>query len=182
MKFILVLLLTISCAHKSPSVFKSTTKYDRSEWKHWTDKDKNCLNTRQEILRARSITEVKFNKKGCTVISGKWHDYYYPQIHTDAKNVEIDHLVPLKHAHDHGGSGWSKERKEQFANDPENLVITFKPYNRKKGAKGIDEWLPVNKEYACKYIADWKYIKSKYNLGISPQEYNTIKTSKCPNL
>lgn len=169
-----------SCAQKTgPVIYTPSTKYDRKEWKHWTDSDKNCQNTRQEILKARSITDVKFNKRGCTVVSGKWHDYYYAQVHTDAKNVEIDHLIPLKHAHDHGGDGWTAARKEQFANDPENLVITFKPYNRKKGAKGIDQWLPVNKEYACKYITDWQYIKSKYNLSISPKEHQTIVTSKC---
>ena len=180
MKYVLLLLFVISCSHQSPSRYLPSSKYDRKEWKHWSDKDKNCLNTRQEILRDRSITDVKMNKRGCIVVSGKWHDYYYPQVHTDAKNVEIDHLVPLKHAHDAGGDGWTAERKEQFANDPENLVITFKPYNRKKGAKGIDQWLPVNQDYACKYINDWKYIKSKYNLSISPKEHQTIVTAKGP--
>ena len=70
-------------------------------------------------------------------------------------------------------------RKEAFANDPENLVITFKSYNRKKGAKGIDEWLPVNHDYACKYIKDWQWVKSKYNLSIGPKEQNIISNSKC---
>lgn len=177
MKILSLLLILVSCSHQA---FQApSTKYDRKDWPHWVDKDRDCQNTRQEILINRSYTDVKMNKKGCTVTSGRWKDYYYPQVHTDAKNVDVDHLVPLKHAHDHGGAAWSRQQKEAFANDPENLVITFKSYNRKKGAKGIDEWLPVNHEYACKYIKDWQWVKSKYNLSIGPKEQNTISQSKC---
>lgn len=115
------------------------------------------------------------NKRGCIVKSGEWKDYYYPEVHTLASKVDIDHLVPLKYAHDNGAASWSEERKETFANDPENLVITNRSYNRQKGAKGIDQWLPVNKEYACKYIRDWMKIKKKYHLIIRDQERNAVQ-------
>lgn len=177
MKYVLILAILIACAHQVTKT--SHPKYSRSSWKHWTDDDGNCLNMRQEILKSRSLVKVKLNKKGCTVVSGKWDDYYYPEIHTKSKTVDIDHLVPLKLAHDQGGYEWSAEKKERFANDPENLVITNRSYNRKKGAKSIDQWLPVHQEYACKYIRDWKHIKKKYGLMITESEQKTIQVSRC---
>ncbi len=154
-------------------------KYLRSDWEHWIDKDKDCQNTRQEILIDRSLVKVSLNKKGCTVVQGNWMDYYHPEEHRLAKNVDIDHLVPLKHAHDSGAFSWSKDEKKHFANDPDNLVITNRSYNRMKGAKTIAEWLPVNKERACRYIKDWVHIKKKYNLVFQESEHSTIQMSGC---
>jgi hypothetical protein len=173
----LVFFLLVSCA-QAP-VKKS--HYNRKDWPHWSDVDHDCQNTRQEILIARSLVPVSLDRKGCRVMKGKWNDYYYPEIHTVSDQVDIDHVIPLKHANDVGGDVWSKDEKEKFANDPENLVITNKSYNRKKGAKTIAEWLPVHAEYACKYIKDWVRLKKKYHLSLSHSEQNTISQAKCPN-
>lgn len=170
------LLLLFACAHQAPS----SKKYVRQDWPHWSDEDNNCLNTRHEILRKRSVGGVSYDRKGCHVIRGRWDDYYYPEQHKLAREVDIDHLVPLKHAHDHGAANWSTEEKERFANDPENLVITNKSYNRQKGPKSIAEWLPVHKEYACKYMHDWMKIKAKYHLTVDSKETAAIKASGCP--
>jgi hypothetical protein len=171
--YLFLLLFLISCAHEP---FK---KYSRHDWTHWSDGNHDCLNTRGEILKARSLVRPILNKKGCKVISGKWNDYYYPEVHTIAKKVDIDHLVPLKNAHLSGAARWDRAKKETFANDPENLVITNLSYNRKKGAKGIDAWLPSKKEYACKYIVDWINIKKKYQLAMLEAELNTVRKSEC---
>jgi hypothetical protein len=171
-------LFAFSCANQTVHKKNQKSKYVRSDWQHWSDKDGDCLDTRAQILRDRSLSPVWMNKKGCKVKSGKWKDYYYPEFHVLASKVDIDHLIPLKHAHDVGASGWSHSQKEKFANDPENLVITNLRYNRQKGAKGIDEWLPRHKEYACKYISDWVKIKKKYSLKLRQEEYNSIASFK----
>ena len=171
---LLILLFALSCAQTPVS-----RKYNRKEWKHWSDADGNCLNTRSEILKLRSRGPVALDKKGCTVIGGLWDDYYYPEIHTNAKKVDIDHLIPLKNAHETGGASWSKNEREVFANDPENLVITNLSYNRKKGAKGIDGWLPVHKDYACNYIKNWVKVKKKYHLKMTAKEQHTFNSSAC---
>ncbi len=164
---ILCLFVFVSCSTPRP------LKYVRSDWPHWIDQDKDCLDTRAEILKQRSLVPVSMNKKGCKVKSGKWKDYYYPETLTQASQVDIDHLIPLKHAHETGAAHWSTSQKEKFANDPENLVITNRRYNRQKGAKGIDEWLPVHKDYACKYITDWIKLKKKYHLILKSAEKNS---------
>lgn len=177
MKYFFTLLLISACA-QLPS--QKPVPYNRKHWPHWTDKDKDCQNTRHEILIQRSLTPVTLDKKGCKVLGGKWSDYYYPETHTRSKNVDIDHLIPLKHANSIGASIWTKQEKEKFANDPDNLVITNKTYNRKKGAKTIAQWLPVNQDYACKYIKDWVRLKKKYQLTITNEEKKTIETARCP--
>jgi hypothetical protein len=159
-----------------------SAKYKRSEWKHWIDTDHNCLNTRQEILKKRSLETVVLSKKGCTVKGGLWQDYYYPEKHTSADQVDIDHLVPLKHAYDHGGKIWTEKQKRDFANDEENLVITNRKYNREKGSQSIATWLPLHKNYACKYLLDWMKIKKKYALEITSEEQKSFDQGikSCP--
>jgi len=152
--------------------------YNRKHWKHWSDDDRDCKNTRQELLIERSLEQVILNAKGCTVVRGKWHDYYYNEILTNAREVDLDHLIPLKHAHDFGGENWSRARKQQFANDPENLVLTNKKYNRMKGPKGIAQWLPAQPDYACKYVFNWIKLKKKYQLLFGPEEKETIQMLK----
>ena len=176
MKLITLMLLIISFP---------VNAYDRKEWKHWVDDDKDCMNTRHEVLEARSTVKVKYRKSkrgNCSVVSGKWNDFYYPEVLTSARKIDIDHVIPLKHANDFGGKNWSSKLKRKFANDPENLVVTNLRYNRQKGAKGIDEWLPINKSYACKYVKKWFYLKEKYSLKVSSRELHTkslLKKSGC---
>lgn len=174
--YLIYLVLIISCSQVS---VKKPTYYDRKDWPHWSDFDHDCQNTRQEILISRSLVPVHTDRRGCRVIEGKWEDYYFPEIHTSSTSVDIDHLIPLKHASDIGADVWTKDEKEKFANDPENLVITNKKYNRKKGAKTIAEWLPVHQNYACSYIKDWIRLKKKYQLHLTDPEKNAIKKAQC---
>lgn len=173
---LLTALLISSCAHNNKSSHStvSPSKYSRKEWKHWTDHDRNCLDVRHEVLKARSKAAVELNARGCKVLRGSWDDYFFPKTLTIAANVDIDHLVPLKNAHESGGYAWSKKQREAFANDPSVLVITDRKHNRQKGSKGIDRWLPVNKPFACKYVKDWIRVKRAYRLAILDAEKSTI--------
>lgn len=156
-------------------------KYNRKDWKHWSSSGHGCRNTRSQIMFERSKTPVTFtNKKECTVKTGTWDDFYYNEVITTAKDADIDHVIPLKHANDIGGEAWSPEQKEKFANDPDNLIITNKSYNRQKGAKTIAEWLPVDRTYACRYVIKWFDLKRKYNLKISKEEVESRHLLKCP--
>ena len=155
-------------------------KYNRKDWKHWSSSGHGCRNTRSQLMVSQSLIPVQYtNAKQCTVKSGQWNDFYYNEMITTAKDADIDHVVPLKHANDIGGESWSEDQKEQFANDPDNLIITNKTYNRQKGAKTIAQWLPVNRDYACKYVARWFKVKQKYNLPVSKEELNTKNILKC---
>lgn len=156
--------------------------YKRSYFSSWIDEDRDCLNTRHEILKSRSKTPVTIKKSQnghCRVISGQWEDYYYNEVLTQSHSIDIDHLVSLKHAFESGADKWSQSKRDQFAVDPENLVITNLSYNRQKGAKSILEWMPVDKAYACRYTDQWLYIKKKYGLEISKKEVEYKSLLNC---
>lgn len=153
--------------------------YNRKDWPHWTKERGNCQDTRARLLIKESLVSPTLKTNGCAVTLGKWKDFYSNEYYSDPKDLDIDHVIPLKRAHDSVGLSWTKEKRKQFANDPENLVIAYKKFNRQKGAKGISEWLPSNKEIACQYIKKWLRISSKYSIPLTPQERDTISIIKC---
>ena len=171
-------LLLIICVQ----VFAQPPKYDRKKFKHWIDTDRDCRNRRAEVLKNRSTKPVSYrkSKRGlCTVRTGRWDDYYFPEVHTEARMVDIDHVVPLKNAWESGAHAWAPGERELFANDPENLVITNRSYNRQKGAQTPLTWAPINREYYCKYLARWIKIKRKYQLTIDKQVFLFLRDADC---
>lgn len=110
--------------------------YNRSDWNHWIDADSDCQNTRHELLISTSSIAVKFKSDDqCNVLSGSWYDPYGGENYTISNDLDLDHVVPLKFAHGHGGDIWSKDKKKTFANDVENLLLVSASLNRQKGAK-----------------------------------------------
>jgi hypothetical protein len=149
--------------------------YNRRDWLHWVDTDKDCQDTRAELLIAQSLAAVTFrNDKECSVIGGHWDDPFSGKTWTRATDVDIDHVVPLKWANGRGGSKWSKTEKQTFANDVENLLVVQDNLNQSKGAKGPDEWMPPNQAYRCRYVAHFDGIVAKYNLAYLASEKRTI--------
>ena len=145
--------------------------YDRKKWHHWVDEDRDCQNTRAEILISESILPIKFRgNKQCTVLSGKWYGPYSGRYWLLASDLDIDHIVPLFWAYHHGGNQWNSEKKSNFANDFENLIAVEDRLNQFKGAKGPDHWLPPNKNFQCEYIKKFDQIVKKYQLTYKPKE------------
>ena len=140
-------------------------KYSRDKFgKGWADFDHDCQNTRQEILISLSTIPVHFSDgRKCRITSVRWVSMYSGLVITNAGKVDIDHIVPLKWAWEHGADRWSLEKRELFANDPINLVAVEASLNREKGAKGPDEWLPPKNTQ--QYKVRFERILKKYNLG-----------------
>ena len=71
------------------------------------------------------------------MVSGGWNDLYSGRTITDATKLNIDHMGPLKQAHQSGAAFWSRERKRAYANDmddPDKLIAVDRGLNRQKGA------------------------------------------------
>jgi len=138
--------------------------YSRAQFGHgWDDADRDCQDSRQEALIAQSTAPIRFkDDKQCRVAAGRWISMYSGKVIHDPSAIDIDHVVPLKWAWEHGASQWSKEKRISFANDPRNLVSVEASLNRQKGAKGLDEWLPPANQQ--QYIARFKAITKKYGL------------------
>lgn len=150
--------------------------YNRNDWPHWIDTDGDCQDTRHELLIETSKTPVSFiNENQCKVLTGSWYDPYSGETFSDSTKLDLDHIIPLKWAHGHGGDKWPRERKKAFANDLDNLLLVSASLNRQKGAKGLTEWLPPNHQYRCEYISKFIYVMEKYNLEFIPADKRIVK-------
>lgn len=160
----------------------SGVDYDRGDWRHWIDIDRDCQNTRAEVLIAESRASVAFAPRDdndqCRVIRGQWRGPWSGETFTDAGDVDIDHHVPLAHAHESGGWQWSADRKRAYANDlsnPASLQATQASLNRAKGKQPPDEWRPANRAAWCRYAADWISVKEHWELTVTAAEVAALR-------
>ena len=153
-------------------------EYDRSQWKHWSDEDGDCQDARQEVLIAESLVEVAFETdKECRVATGRWYGAFTGTYLDAPGDLDIDHLVPLKNAHQSGGSAWDAARKEQYANHlghPDHLIAVARGANRSKGAKGPEDWRPPDEGYWCQYAMDWTEVKMEWGLSMTQGEVEAV--------
>lgn len=161
---------------------QSASKYDRSYFGNWADQDRDCINTRHELLMKQSTSTIDTDSNRCTVSRGRWLDPYTGKTFYEARQVDIDHLVPLKWAWDHGADKWSKAKRVQFANDEVNLFAVQASVNRQKGALGLLEWLPPAKSFHCQYVLRFTRVVKSYGLVLSDYEqrkFQELKDQKC---
>ena len=183
--WLLLVLLLAACA--TVAVVQAPPRwldipYDRKAYMtRWLDADRDCQNTRQEVLIAESLVPVKLDAKGCKVLAGRWLDPYTGQVFTNPRQLDIDHVVPLAEAHRAGAALWPHDRKRAYANDldmPEALVAVSARANRAKGAKTPLEWLPPNRAFHCEYLDWWIRIKQKWALKLDPRVLR-MQARKC---
>jgi hypothetical protein len=156
------------------------TPYHRVHWMpggSWADADGDCQDGRQEILIAQSTIKPALTKDTCSVVSGLWVDPYTGETTTNPSDVEIDHLVALKEAHDSGGATWPPAKKQAFAQDVTsgNLFVVMTSTNRSKSDRDPGEWLPANKDRACWYVKQWTAVKRKTGVSVDKAEADAIR-------
>ncbi|MDG1376143.1 MAG: DUF1524 domain-containing protein [Yoonia sp.] len=153
-------------------------EYDRDYFGGWADIDRDCLNTRNELLAQLSTGPVMMSENGCRVMRGRWLDPYTDMIFTDSSNLDIDHLVPLHWAWMHGAWAWSDMVRSNFANDQRNLFAVDNGTNREKGAKGPLEWLPPSGDFACQYASRFWRVVLIYGLIVDGTEEKALKQQR----
>lgn len=170
---IIMLILALICISNAQT-------YNRSDWgASWIDVDKDCQNTRQEVLIQESLIPVTLDSTGCKVVSGLWLCLYTGSIVTDPSKLDIDHLVPLENANASGGSEWPKAIKKEYANvliKPFHLVAVLSSTNRSKQSKSPDQWMPSFKPFRCTYLHEWVNVKERWNLTMTEDEKKAIQT------
>ncbi len=167
-------------------VSSSIPIYDRDDWSHWSDDDRDCQNIRHEVLQDETQEAVTFTtSSNCYVDTGKWYGVYTATYYYSASELDVDHFVPLKNAHDSGGYEWSPAKKKEYANyleDLDHLIAVQSGANRSKGARGPEGWKPTNKDYWCEYAYDWIRIKDTWGLTATQAEWNALVSmiDTCP--
>lgn len=167
-------------ARQRNKIDDTAKRYRRRDWPHWSDLDADCQDSRVELLIASSAVTVAFQDTDpCEeVTSGHWFDPYTGRVFQAAALLDIDHRVALKEAHKLGGAHWSRQKKQIFANDPENLIAVYRGANRAKGSKSSDQWLPSVESYRCEYIEKRLHIMRKYDL-IMPKTEAGLQQQYC---
>ncbi len=149
----------------------------RRLYRYWADADGDCQNTRAEVLIRESLKEPLLSEDGCTVTRGHWRDPYSGGIFTDAGQVRVDHLVPVREVHVSGGYKWGGGKKEAYANDlsdSQTLVVVYWREKKDKGSKSPADWLPSDKSYHCKYARSWVRVKKRWRLTADIEEKRAI--------
>ena len=153
-------------------------EYDRDDWRHWVDADGDCQDARQEVLIAESLEPVTYETdRKCRVETGQWWAPHLGHHLGNPRHIDVDHHVPLKNAHLSGGWQWDADRKQEYANDltdPAHLVAISARHNRRKGARGPEEWAPPDNEVWCQYALDWAEIKQRWELTMTQRESEIV--------
>ncbi|MFJ8444444.1 GmrSD restriction endonuclease domain-containing protein [Kitasatospora griseola] len=157
-----------------PVAAEDRTGYVRTAFRHWIDADKNGCNTRAEVLLAEAVSAPEVGAD-CALLGGEWLSRYDDLVLTDAKLLDVDHVVPLAEAS--GASAWSAAERQAYANDldePRALIAVSAKSNRSKADKDVSEWLPPAEAYRCTYLTDWTVVKTRWGLSVDQAEADTL--------
>jgi hypothetical protein len=166
--------------HEEPRPMPSEAYMRKEHFGRWINDptDESCMNTRAKVLVRESEEEVTFrNEKQCVVASGKWLDRYSNTEFTSSREIQIDHMVPLKHAYMSGAWAWDYKTRCLFANYlgyNNHLVPASVRENTSKGDRAPDKYLPSELSYRCQYIKDWLAIKLIWKLNLTADEAQAI--------
>ena len=145
----------------------------------WTDADRDCQDTRAEVLVLESRTPVTFTTPtACTVATGEWIDPWSGTVSTSARALDIDHTVPLANAWRSGAWAWTPALRSAYANDitdAGHLIAIPLGENRSKGDDGPEAWRPPQRSAWCAYAQTWTSIKAKWGLSATPAEWAALQ-------
>jgi hypothetical protein len=158
--------------------------YERDKFADWVDADGNCLDTRDEVLRAESTTATTGGD--CDVTGGRWVSYYDNAVWRSDDDVDIDHLVALAEAWDSGAKRWNARTRDSYANDlgdGRTLLAVTDNVNQSKGDQDVAEWLPPRRAVHCRYVRTYVAVKIRWSLRVDRLEKRVLtgEARSCSN-
>jgi len=158
--------------------------YDRDKFGDWVDADRDCKDTRAEVLVAESHRAVTGR---CLIARGLWRSYYDRRVWRSAGDVDIDidHMVPLSEAWKSGARRWTPATRVRFANDlgdARALVAVTDSVNQSKGDQDPTTWMPTYDK--CRYLREWVAVKLRWRLTVDSTEKSALKSksASCTNV
>lgn len=142
-------------------------------------RDQTCYNTRAKVLIRDSKRQVTFNPSNrCVVAGGEWHEPYGGNVHTQAGEIEIDHVVALKNAYISGAHRWDFRSRCLYANYLGNdfhLLSVDSSENRSKSDKTPADWMPSDRRDSCSHLSNWLRVKLIWGLVLGDRETRAIQ-------
>lgn len=142
----------------------------------WIDANGTGCTTREDIL-ARDLDDDTLSLDGCTVEYGTTTGAYSAEEIEHAQgssDIHVEHVVAAGQAYRNGAHEWDEATKQEFYQDPENLIAASASENQSKGARDATEYMPPNQGAYCEFAAATVYIKDKYDLAMNPDEHTVI--------
>lgn len=138
--------------------------YDRTQFPHWIEITPGC-DTRCTVLDRQRTP-------------GGWRSAYDGFVATSARDLEIDHVVPLAEAWVSGASSWTLAERQAFANDLASgeLLAVSGWSNQAKGALDPAEWRPPDPAWWCRYADTWVSVKLRWGLTADPAEITALRS------
>ena len=143
----------------------------------WGDADGDGCNTREEVLIAEAL-RLRGVTASCGPVDGAWLSWFDGRMLADARDVEIDHLVPLAEAHRSGAARWAADGKHAFADDlssPHSLTAVSAESNRDKSDSDPAAWRPPDPAAWCRYARNWIAVKLKWGLAADEAETAALR-------
>ncbi|MFJ1580430.1 HNH endonuclease family protein [Streptomyces sp. NPDC088182] len=150
--------------------------YSRTKFPHWATQNGAC-DTREVVLHRDGQDVVQ--DAACRAAAGTWYSPYDGASWTDAADLDIDHVVPLKEAWRSGAASWTTAQRRGFANDltrPQLIAVTDN-VNQAKGDKDPGKWMVPLASYRCTYSRAWVQVKHFYNLSIDSAEKAALQSA-----
>lgn len=161
-------------------------EFHRAQWGEWTDDDGNCRDTRADVLIAESEIPVTFaDDAQCVVAGGRWLDPFTGDVVTDAADMVVEPIVPLREAHENGGADWSKQQRSAYYNyraETRHLMAMSRESRDERGQRSPDLWRPLDWSRWCDYASNWAGIKNHWNLSADRSEADALREmlGTCP--
>ena len=142
--------------------------YYKSSQKTW--------HTRGKVLKRDSLSRIDVNSS-CRVTHGEWHDPYTNRYISNARDIQIDHVVALSNAYKSGAFEWAENKRCLYANYMGNdfhLLSVDGEENEKKLDYDPSVYVPPNHGFTCEYLKTWLKIKNIWGLRMTFKEASAI--------
>jgi hypothetical protein len=74
-----------------------------------------------------------------------------------------------------GAYGWPDAERQQFANDPIELLAVDAQANQEKGDLGPGQWMPPNTGFDWQYATKWIAVLCAYSLPVDPASVPVLR-------
>jgi hypothetical protein len=139
-----------------------------------------CYNVRDQVLVRDNVGRIRTEQVAggrCKVVGGRWKEPYAAMEVTDADDMEIDHMVPLKEAHISGAHAWTRQKRGQYANFVQRRNHLIAVYGRENSSKSDrDDYDPPNTRFKCIYVKHWIDVKRRWKLTMDRHEADMIRS------
>lgn len=144
----------------------------------WKGLEVRAEYTEDECPSYSSVSsDYQYSSNADLVIEKSLGGFYSPYDniwYSEATDVDVEHMVARKEAHDSGLCNATPEVRYAFANDLLNLTLSTPSVNRSKGSRDAGEWLPEHNK--CWYVFTVIQVKKKYKLSVDTTERDEMQS------